>query len=190
MFSIIAFKSKFVTQMHCVFWVSMESVKLVSWWQVVLGAEGALVTGLGSIRSWGVLGVGCVASSQCSSSMARYLLGHLIKGLICEKATAVLNKAGVVCAGAPLGWCMVAAADRQGSRGSSVRARPSRACHVAAARPGSVCAPPRQAGFHCARQTSLFLRLTRGWTLIRASCSFMLHRTWFCFIQRAEGIMK
>lgn len=27
-----------------------------------------------------------------------------VKGLTCEKATAALNKAGVVCAGAPLGW--------------------------------------------------------------------------------------
>lgn len=49
MFSIIAFKSNFLTEMNCVFWISMGFVKLVSCWQAVSGTEGALVTGLGSI---------------------------------------------------------------------------------------------------------------------------------------------
>lgn len=49
MFSIIAFKSSFLTQMNCVFRISMGFVKLVSCWQAVSGTEDALVTGLGSI---------------------------------------------------------------------------------------------------------------------------------------------
>lgn len=62
MFSVMCFKSNFLTRMNCMFWISVGFVKLISWWGVVLGAgEGAVAPGLGSVWSGGVLGVGCVA---------------------------------------------------------------------------------------------------------------------------------
>lgn len=62
MFSVMCFKSDFLTRMNCIFWISGGFLRLVLWWQVVLGAgEEAVAPGLGSVWARGVLGAGCVA---------------------------------------------------------------------------------------------------------------------------------
>lgn len=75
---------------------------------LVLGAgEGAVAPGLGSVWSGGflVLGVWHVEGATCPWPGISLIIR--VKGLICEKATAALNKAGVVCACAPLGWWLL-----------------------------------------------------------------------------------
>lgn len=63
--------------MSVVSWISMGFVKLISWWRMALGAEGA---GVGVVV-WGSWYCVCVACRWHSSSVARYLLNHLSKGV-------------------------------------------------------------------------------------------------------------
>lgn len=53
--------------------------------------------------------------------------------------------------------------------------------------PAPSAAVPGTNGAFTARQTSLFLKLTRDWMLICLSCSFMLHQSWICFTQQVEA---
>lgn len=81
---------------------------VISWWWVIVGQKKGLSSlGWSQYGHGGVLGVGMwhVDGTACPwpgiSSIIR------VKGLISEKATAALNKAGVVRAPAPLGcWLL------------------------------------------------------------------------------------
>lgn len=193
MFSIMCFKSDFLTGMNCMFWISTGFVKLISRWWVIWGQEkGFSSLGWGRYGCRGVFASGRVAHQWPSPSVARYLLNPPSKGVNMRKGNCCLKQswcclrwrspgmvaAVTVCSGFPL----------QLQLGASPTRRAASCGCGEALLPLPAAGAGNKRRFHGARQTSR--ELSRGWMPVCLSGSFMLRQTWFCFMRCVEGIMK